>query len=164
MTNAGNDFGGTYIHRFLVAIYALTFFADWPELPVQKKVPFATAWFVFLLWFEFELPEIPCKSCLSLPIERWTIIEVFASLCNMGSKDHTCWLTALTTVSFGEQSQDFDHLWFWSTFETGLNCSSVLPGIVDFLSQPFNDFLSLRLVTGGLYADFPRMNHDQLPM
>ena len=73
----------------------------------------------------------------------------FASLCNIGSKDHTCWMTALTTVSFGEQSQDFEHLWFWSTFETGLDFSSALPGIVDFFSQPFNDFLSLRFISWG---------------
>ena len=64
---------------------------------------------------------------------------------NMGSKDHTCWLAALTTVSFGEQSQDFEHFWFWSTFETGLNCSlvsqvSLIAAIQSFFLPPIVHF------------------------
>ena len=31
-------FGGTYIHRFFVAIFALTFLSDWPEFTLPSKV------------------------------------------------------------------------------------------------------------------------------
>jgi hypothetical protein len=118
----------------------------------------------FLLRFEFELPEIPCKLCLSLPIERWAIIGVFASLCNLRGKNHTRWLTALTTVSLGEELQDFEHLWLGNAFETRLNFSPSLPDIVDFLPEPFDDFLPFCLVIEGIYADFPRVNRDEFPM
>src|SRR5208283_5037405 len=138
------------------------------ELPVHKKSTFKTFCaediFDFLLRFEFELPEIPCKLCLSLPIERWAIIGVFASLSNLRGKDHTRWLTALATVRLGEEFQDFEYLWLWSTFETGLNFSPSLPDIVDFLPEPFDDFLPFRTVTEGIYADFSRMNRDEFAM
>lgn len=52
-----------------------------------------------LLWFE--LSEIRFKFCSALPIDQWAIIGTFACLCDMGSKDHTCWVTALATVGFG---------------------------------------------------------------
>jgi hypothetical protein len=110
------------------------------------------------------LPEIPFKLCLSLPVERWAIIGVFSSLSNLRSKDHTRWLTALATVGLGEEFQDFEHPWLWSTFETGLNFSPSLPDTVYFMPEPFNDFLPLRLITEGIYADFPRMNRDEFPM
>src|SRR5208337_478220 len=96
--------------------------------------------------------------------ERWAIIGVFASFSHLRGKDHTRWLTALATVRLGEEFQDFEYLWLWSTFETGLNFSPSLPDIVDFLSQPFDDFLSLRLVTEGIYTDFLRMNRDEFPL